>query len=228
MTLEQKRSIRSYVLRQGRMTPSQKAAIADLYPIYGLPLEGQPFDFDSIFNYQKRDMILEIGFGMGESLLQMAKNAPERNFIGIEVHQPGVGRLMHQLKAEQVENVRVINDDAVKVLNEYVTDNSLAGVQIYFPDPWHKKKHHKRRIVQADFVKLIVKKLKPQGFLHVATDWAPYAEHIVEVLQQENGLQDTAGTEVYDMRKAARTDTKFENRGKRLGHDIFDMIYEKK
>lgn len=229
MSEQPKRSIRSYVLRQGRMTDAQKQAIAELYPKFGIDLASQGiFDFEVIFNRPSTETILEIGFGMGQSLAQMAKDKPQTNYIGIEVHQPGVGRLMHQLDSEQITNVKVINDDAVQVLQAHIADESLDGVQIFFPDPWPKKKHHKRRIIQAGFIKQLLVKVKSGGFVHVATDWAPYAEHIHEVLDSEPQLQAAAGTALHQTLTQARPDTRFENRGKKLGHEIADIVYIKK
>ena len=159
----------SYV--KGRMTEAQKESIDTLMPKYGIDLSAQQFDFNEIFGRQA-DTILEIGFGMGQSLAQMALDNPDTNYLGIEVHQPGVGRLMYQLESNSITNVRVLNEDAVIMLKEHIVDESLAGVQIFFPDPWPKKKHNKRRIIQSEFVKHIIGKLKPGGFIHAATDWA--------------------------------------------------------
>lgn len=220
-----KRSIRSYVLRQGRMTDAQKASIERLYPKYGLKLSESKIDLDVVFNRKGADTVLEIGFGMGQSLAEMAKLNPEVNYLGIEVHRPGVGRLMNQLELETIDNVRLLNEDAVTVLKEHLADNCLAGVQIFFPDPWHKKKHHKRRLIQTDFIRLILSKLKIKGFIHVATDWQPYAEHIIEVLDSEPSLKNAQNTNLKQRLLAGRPDTRFENRGKKLGHKISDVVY---
>ncbi len=222
--MEQKRSIRSYVLRQGRMTDAQKESIATLMPKYGIELSDQNLDFAKIFGRQA-ETILEIGFGMGQSLAQMALDNPGTNYIGIEVHQPGVGRLMHQLESDGITNVRLLNEDAVIMLKEHIPDQSLAGVQIFFPDPWPKKKHNKRRIIQNEFIKHIICKLKPGGFIHSATDWAPYAEHIMEVFNNEPLLKTSEGTALHRRLIQSRPDTRFETRGLKLGHEICDVVY---
>jgi len=228
MTIERKRSIRSYVLRQGRMTDAQKTSMEQLYPQYGIELSDGVIDFHQSFGRNVEHTILEIGFGMGQSLAQMAKNNLATNYIGIEVHRPGVGRLMHQLSQEQITNVRVLNEDAVIILKKHLQAESLSGVQVFFPDPWPKKKHHKRRIIQPEFIKLIMSRLKAGGFIHVATDWAPYAEHIIEVLQMEPSLINAEGSDLYNKLLNERPDTRFENRGKKLGHNICDVVYIKK
>jgi tRNA (guanine-N7-)-methyltransferase len=225
MILKQKRTIRSYVLRQGRMTDAQKTSVEKLMPKYGIELSEDQINFSEVFG-RTGDVILEIGFGMGQSLAQMGLENPDINYVGIEVHQPGVGRLMNQLEDENISNVRVLNEDAVQVLKAHIPNKSLAGVQIFFPDPWPKKKHNKRRIIQKEFIKHIIGKLSVGGFIHVATDWAPYAEHIIEVLNSESGLVSAEGTSLHKRLIMSRPDTRFENRGKKLGHEICDVVYQ--
>lgn len=219
-----RRAVRSYVLRQGRMTDAQKHAIDTLLDKYGIELTDELMDFEQVFA-NSNQVILEIGFGMGQSLAQMGVDNPQNNYLGIEVHRPGVGRLMSELEQREIQNVRVLNDDAVQVLNHHIKDDSLSGVQIFFPDPWPKKKHHKRRIIQREFIQHILGKLKQDGFIHVATDWAPYAEHIIEVLDQIPELKNAEGTELHRKLIESRPDTRFESRGLKLGHDICDVVY---
>lgn len=224
MSTENKRSIRSYVLRQGRMTDAQKNSMDSLISTYGISLSDKNINFINEFG-RESEVILEIGFGMGQSLAQMALDNPETNYLGIEVHKPGVGRLMHQLDLDEISNIRVLNEDAVNILKNHIGDESLSGVQIFFPDPWPKKKHHKRRIIQSEFVKHIISKLKIGGFIHVATDWAPYAEHIIEVLDKEPLLKNAEGSAKHRELIQKRPDTRFEARGLKLGHEICDVVY---
>lgn len=218
------RRIRSFVLRQGRMTAAQQSGL-ELLPLKGLLREHGVLNAEKVFG-RSAPVVLEIGFGMGTSLLQMAQAAPAKNFIGIEVHRPGVGKLLHDMADAGVENIRVYCDDAVEVLQQCIADDSLAAVQIFFPDPWHKKKHNKRRLIQPEFVQLLQRKLKPGGVLHVATDWQDYAEHILAVMQAAPGFRNGAG-EGYAPRPEHRPKTKFEQRGERLGHGVWDIIFEK-
>jgi len=219
------RSIRSFVLRTGRMTPAQQRALDEHWLRKGLERERGRLDFEQVFG-RRAPVVLEIGFGMGQSLVAMAKAAPDKDFIGIEVHRPGVGKLLHTMAEEGVENIRAYCDDAVQVLEQCIADDSLAGVQIFFPDPWHKKKHHKRRLIQAEFLQLLRRKLAPGGVLHVATDWQDYAEHILDVLSRAEGFSNLAG-EGYSPRPEHRPKTKFEMRGERLGHGVWDLLFEK-
>lgn len=222
-----KRSVRSYVLRQGRMTDAQKQSVEQLWPRYGVALaDAASFDITAFFE-QQAPLILEIGFGMGGSLAAMAAANPELNYLGVEVHRPGVGRLMRFLDEQQINNVRVVNDDAMKLLTEYLPDESLSGFQLFFPDPWPKKKHHKRRLVQPPFIELLVTKLVAGGFIHMATDWQPYAEHMEAVLARCSTISNAKGTPLYEQCVAQRPDTRFENRGKRLGHTITELVYKK-
>ena len=223
-----KRGIRSYVLRTGRITPSQKSAFDRHWHKYGLNLGDGEFNQQTVFP-RKAPLVLEIGFGMGESLCAMAEQEPDKSFIGIEVHTPGVGRLLNDLAVGQIDNVRIYRDDAVAVLQQCVADNSIARLQLYFPDPWPKKKHHKRRIVQPAFVELAWKKLVPGGILHLATDWQAYAEHMVDIIEglESDRFTNIAGSKRFSPRPQYRPMTKFEQRGERLGHSVWDLLYQK-
>jgi tRNA (guanine-N7-)-methyltransferase len=221
-----KKSIRSYVVRAGRMTDAQRSAFETLWPQYGLTLEDGLIDTDTLFA-RTGTKVLEIGFGMGDSLLQMAAAEPKTDFIGIEVHPPGVGTLMIGAQAQSIENLRVYLADANDVLNECFAANSIDRLQLYFPDPWHKKKHNKRRIVQPQFVQQVREKLRPGGILHMATDWQHYAEQMLETLDEAEGFANTAGVGQYAPRPDYRPLTKFEKRGERLGHGVWDLIYQK-
>ena len=222
---EKKRPIRSFVLRQGRMTKAQHAAIDELWPAYGLSSCSGFLDLQQQFPDAEK-IVFEIGFGMGGSLLEMAKASPGTGFIGVEVHRPGVGTLLTALNNASVNNIKVFSEDAHDVLAKALPDNSLDRLQLFFPDPWPKKKHHKRRIVQAAFVELVAKKLKPGGVFHVATDWQNYAEHILSVLE-ESSLLNTAGKNQYAERPMYRPLTKFEKRGIDLGHGVWDLLFLK-
>jgi len=221
-----KKSIRSYVVRAGRMTDGQRKAFDDSWAQYGLKLADGAIDTDTEFG-RSGPKVLEIGFGMGDSLLQMAAAEPETDFIGIEVHPPGVGTLMNGAKERGIENLRVYLADANDVLEECFAAQSIDRLQLYFPDPWHKKKHNKRRIVQPEFVQLIREKLRPGGLLHMATDWEHYAEQMLETLDAAEGFENIAGLGAYSPRPDYRPMTKFEMRGERLGHGVWDLIYKK-
>ncbi len=226
MTTSEKpiRPIRSYVLRQGRITPSQQQARSEFWPLFGLE-SGQDdlFDWFAIFARQA-PVVLEIGFGMGDSLVEMARAEPEKDFVGIEVHQPGIGRILANAKAHQLTNLKVIATDAIDVLTRNVGSESLDKVLLLFPDPWPKTKHHKRRIVSPEFAALIASKLKIGGQFHLATDWQPYAEHMLAVLDACSVLQNQYGQACFAPQNA-RLETKFERRGQNLGHAIRDLIY---
>ena len=217
------RRIRSFVLRTGRMTPSQQRALDVLWPQKGLLRENGMLDIEQAFG-RSAPTVLEIGFGMGQSLLQMAQQSPEKNFIGIEVHRPGVGKLLHDMEAVGVDNIHIYCDDAVDVLQQCIPDAGLVGVQIFFPDPWHKKKHNKRRLIQPEFVQLLRAKLQPHGVLHLATDWQDYAEQMLEVLSAAPGFANRAEAG-YAARPGFRPKTKFEQRGERLGHGVWDLLF---
>ena len=213
------RPVRSFVRREGRLTTGQQRALDELLPRCELkPVSDTAIDFSAAFG---RDAFrtLEIGFGDGQVLAAMAAEHPERDYVGIEVHRPGVGRLLMALEKSGAENVRVIVDDAALVLRHHVTPASFDAINIFFPDPWPKKRHHKRRLVTPAFVELLTSLLKPGGSLHIATDWAPYAEEIEVMLRNAAGLTETS--------EQQRPETKFERRGLKLGHDVFDFVYER-
>jgi len=220
------RKIRSFVKREGRMTKRQQTAIDDLWPTMGIDYQEKQLDFTEVFG-NNNPVVLEIGFGMGKSLIEMAKNAPEKNFLGIEVHGPGVGACLADAGEEGVTNLRVMNHDAVEVLEFMIPDQSLATFQLYFPDPWHKARHHKRRIVQPAFIENMRPKLAIGGVIHMATDWENYAEHMLEVLQAATDFKNTSSEGDYAPRPDWRPLTKFESRGHRLGHGVWDLLFER-
>lgn len=220
------RRIRSFVKREGRLTKGQAGALARQWPKLGLAHQAGVIDLAAVFG-RSAPVVLEIGFGMGKSLVQMAKAAPEQDFIGIEVHRPGVGACLLEAEEQQVENLRVYEHDAVEVLADCIADESLSTIQIFFPDPWHKKRHHKRRIIQPEFVQQLRKKLKPGGILHLATDWENYAEHMLEIMQAAEGFRNLATDNTYVPRPDHRPLTKFEVRGQRLGHGVWDLQFER-
>ena len=224
---DKKRAIRSYVLRQGRITAGQERAFADHWPRYGLEVDDAlRLDAPALFN-DARDLILEIGFGNGDSLVQMAAAAPQAGYIGIEVHRPGVGHALLAAAAANLDNLRLIRHDAVAILRDHVADGTLARVQIYFPDPWPKARHHKRRIVQQPFTDLIWRKLRAGGEIHCATDWAAYAEWMRDVFAGDPKWHNLGNADGYAPRPEWRPQTKFERRGERLGHGVRDLRYRK-
>jgi tRNA (guanine-N7-)-methyltransferase len=218
------RTVKSFVRRQGRLTPSQEKALADQWSRYGLSVASGEIDPVSVFGRQA-PVILEIGFGNGDTLLELIGRDPARDFIGVEVHQPGVGRLLGEASKRGADNLRVYAEDAVDVLRQCLPEASLDGVLLFFPDPWHKKKHNKRRIVQPAFVQLLRSRLKPGGFFHMATDWEAYALHMMEVMSSAEGFRNEAGDGLYIPRPDTRPVTKFEKRGERLGHGVWDLIF---
>lgn len=218
------RTVRSFVLRQGRSTPSQKRAFEQHWATYGLDYSGNQINLNNIF-IKPADIVVEIGFGNAEQLLFSAEQEQQKNFIGIEVHAPGVGQALNGIAQLNLTNVRIYQHDAVEVLKHEFADNTLSEVRLYFPDPWHKKRHHKRRIVQSEFVKLICSKLKPSGLLHLASDWQEYVEHMWEVCDNEPMLQNTNGPKGSSVRPKWRTQTHFETRGQKLGHGVWDLLY---
>ena len=219
------RPLRSYVLRQGRISQAQQRAYETLRSVYALPYQNNLIDLNTVFQ-RPAAKILEIGFGMGESSAEIAAAQPELDFVGVEVHTPGVGSLLKQIDARQLKNIRIIQHDAVEVLQHMIGENSLHGAHIFFPDPWPKTRHHKRRLIQTDFVRLLSSRLQAGGYLHVATDWKAYAEHILETLSQETLLENT--TPVYAPRPSYRPLTKFEQRGIKLGHGVWDIVFKKR
>lgn len=218
------RKIRSFVVRAGRMTEGQERSMKTNWPRYGLELNDGMLNFTELFG-EAKPVVLEIGFGMGASLIEMARRAPEKGFLGIEVHPPGVGRLLAEASEENLTNIRVYCEDAVQVIDNCIPDGSLAGVQLFFPDPWHKKKHHKRRIVQPEFAQTIRNKLTIGGTFHMATDWENYAEHMIEVMSVAEGYTNAAGQGEYSPQPDWRPVTKFQRRGESLGHGVWDLIF---
>lgn len=219
-----RRPVRSYVIRSGRQTVAQQEAIEKHWSKYVIEDHASPLDAEALFG-RKAPLVLEIGFGMGDSLAQMAIANPHQDYIGIEVHRAGVGKLINYIENEQINNLRIYCFDAVEILAHCIADGSLDLVQIFFPDPWHKKKHHKRRLIQTAFVRDLMKKLRPGGRIHLATDWQHYAEHMMEVLSAIDGLRNTAGEGQYAV-DTGRPETKFERRGQRLGHGTWDLMFE--
>lgn len=220
------RRIRSFVLRQGRFTPAQQRAFDALWPRFGLDYTGQPRDFDIVFG-RRAKRVLEIGFGNGEALRYAAAHDHARDYLGIEVHAPGVGRLLNALAEDGSDHVRLYHHDAVEVLENEIDDIALDEIRIYFPDPWHKKRHHKRRLLQPAFARLLARKLAPGGRLHLATDWQDYAEQMWDVLDATAGLRNRAGPRGHVPRPAWRPQTHFESRGQRLGHGVWDLVYDR-
>jgi tRNA (guanine-N7-)-methyltransferase len=219
---QQHRPIRSFVVRAGRMSAKQERGLTEGMLRHGIDYTANVCDWPTQFA-REAPLILEIGFGMGQTTAEIASAQPEKNFIAVEVHPPGVGNLCNLLDEKKIGNVRVIQHDAVEVLQHMIAPVSLAGVHIYFPDPWHKKRHNKRRLIQPPLVALIASRLARSGYLHLATDWVPYAEHMLEVLDAEPSLKNT--TNNYAPTPSWRPLTKFENRGIRLGHDVRDLLF---
>lgn len=216
--------IRSFVHRRAHITPSQKEALDRLLPLWSINYKKSILDLDKAFARQA-PTILEIGFGMGETTQKIAQARPEDNFLGIEVFNAGVGALLKRIDENQLTNLRIIQHDAVEVVRDMIAPDTLAGVHIYFPDPWPKKRHHKRRLIQPEFVKLLASRIKPGGYIHCATDWENYAEQMLDVLGQEPLLQNSV--EGYAPRPDYRPQTKFETRGLRLGHGVWDLIFKR-
>jgi len=219
------RSIRSFVVRAGRMGPGQTRALAEFGPRFVIPYAARPHDFDASFG-RHAPRVLEIGFGMGDATASIAQGRPDTDFIGVEVHTPGVGALLKRIGEMGLTNLRLIQHDAVEVLEQMIEPASLAGVHVFFPDPWHKKKHNKRRLIQREFVQLLASRLQAGGYLHCATDWQPYAEQMLEVLSAQPLLRNVA--EAYAPKPAYRPLTKFENRGLKLGHGVWDLVFERR
>jgi tRNA (guanine-N7-)-methyltransferase len=219
------RRIRSFVLRQGRLTKGQERALQAAWPTFGIEYTDQALDVNQAFGRAESKKILEIGFGMGDATAKIAQTLPDCDFLAVEVHTPGVGSLLKLMQEGDIHNIRIIQHDAVEVLQNMLADASLDGVHIFFPDPWHKKRHHKRRLIQAEFVQLLCTKLKAGAYIHVATDWQEYAEWVLEVLQGEPQLQNAAAD--YAEKPSYRPLTKFENRGLKLGHGVWDLVFKR-
>jgi tRNA (guanine-N7-)-methyltransferase len=220
-----RRPVRSYVLRGGRMGPGQQRALDELGPRFVLPFQEAPLDFEQVFG-RRAPVVLEIGFGMGDATARIAAEQPESDFVGIEVHEAGVGALLRRIGESGLTNLRIVRHDAVEVLRHMVAPASIAGVHLFFPDPWPKKRHHKRRLVQPPFVQLLAERLAPGGYLHFATDWQPYAEQMLEVLAAEKALANSAAD--YAPRPDRRPLTKFEARGLQLGHGVWDLVFQRR
>lgn len=219
------RKIQSFVKRSGRLTASQQKALTELWIHYAIEPRGM-VDFAQIFG-NTQDVILEIGFGNGDALVEMAQKNPQFNYVGIEVYEAGIGCLINSTHTKQLSNLKVMRGDAVELLKTNINDNSLARLQLFFPDPWHKRKHHKRRIVQQGFLDLIAKKIKIGGFCHMATDWQHYAQHMMEALETNKNFKNTQSVHTYTPRPEFRPLSKFEKRGNRLGHGVWDLIFIK-
>ncbi|MCX4188458.1 tRNA (guanosine(46)-N7)-methyltransferase TrmB [Methylophaga sp. OBS4] len=220
------RTIRSFVRREGRLTPGQQKALDNLWPEFGIDDSSDMLDLDQLFG-REAPKVLEIGFGNGASLVEMAKQQPELDFIGVEVHRPGVGQLLKAIETEQISNIRVACTDAVELLKQRIPDKALARVQLYFPDPWHKKRHHKRRIIQPAFVNLLADKLQHGGYLHLATDWEDYAIQMLADVSGNERFHNTSLIGDYIERPVYRPLTKFEQRGHRLGHGVWDLLFKR-
>ncbi len=223
--ITQAQPIRSYVLRQGRISEAQQRCYDTLMPVCGIQYAKQLLELEKSFN-RAAPKILEIGFGMGETTATIAENYLQNDYLALEVHTPGVGSLLKQIQVKNLSNIRIIQHDAVEVLRDMLAEESLDGAHIYFPDPWHKARHNKRRLVQAPFIALLASKLKVGAYLHLATDWENYAQQMLAVLSAEPSLHNTAAN--YAPRPAHRPLTKFENRGLKLGHGVWDLIFEKR
>ena len=218
------RPIRSYVLRQGRFSPAQQRAVENLMPRYGVPYRAAPLDFAAAFG-RAAPVVVEIGSGMGETTVRIAAENPGTDYLAIEVHAPGIGALLRRLADLEIPNVRVVQHDAVEVLRDMVPPGSLAAIHVFFPDPWPKKRHHKRRLVQPAFAALAASRLAPGGRLHAATDWQDYADHMLEVLSGVSGMRNSAAD--FAPRPPWRPETKFEKRGRGLGHGVWDLVFIK-
>ncbi|MCA6972660.1 tRNA (guanosine(46)-N7)-methyltransferase TrmB [Pectobacterium carotovorum] len=220
------RRIRSFVRRQGRLTNGQQLALDNYWPVMGVEYQTELVDFNALFG-RDAPVVLEIGFGMGASLVTMAAQHPEQNFLGIEVHLPGVGACLAAAQEAGISNLRVMCHDAIEVLMNMIPDGSLSMVQLFFPDPWHKARHNKRRIVQVPFVQLVQSKLKVGSVFHMATDWEPYAQHMLEVMTSVTEYRNLSNNNEYVERPESRPLTKFEARGQRLGHGVWDLMFER-
>ena len=222
MTTVNKRPVRSYILRQGRLTKYQERGIKNFSTQYRIPFQNSLINYDQFF-FKKNKIILEIGFGMGDTTFEIAKTMDNFNFLAIEVHSPGVGNLLNKINLGQIENLKIIQHDAIEVINKMIPKRSLDGVHIFFPDPWPKKKHHKRRLLKKSFLDLLESKLSLSGYVHLATDWEPYALEIISLVEQNSNYKMTDRD--FNERPTSRPLTKYENRGLRLGHKVWDIIF---
>ena len=222
------REVKSFVRRRRKLTVNQEKLFQTLWPSVGISPPTAMLDFDALFG-RKSEKVCEIGFGHGDTISVMAKNNPDKDYVGIEVHEPGVAELLQYIADHELKNVRIISEDAVRVFENFVPDNAFSRIHIYFPDPWHKKRHHKRRLVNTDFVSVLIQKLTPGGFIHCATDWQHYAEQMMAVLSEASALENVMGKQVYADNSALhlRANTKFERRGVNLGHGVWDLLFKK-
>lgn len=223
-TKRPRKTIQSFVRRSSKLTPGQRNGINRLWPLYGVEVPDRFIDLDKLF-IKNQPNVIEVGFGNGDSLLDMAINNPNKNFIGVEVYEAGIGRLINEAHKLQITNLKVVRFDAVELLKYHITDNSFETFQLFFPDPWHKKKHHKRRIVDSAFLNLISKKVKNNGTIHMATDWEDYAQNIMESMECHSNFKNALGAHIYSPRPKMRPMTKFERRGQRLGHGVWDLVF---
>jgi tRNA (guanine-N7-)-methyltransferase len=221
------RAIRSFVVRGGRITPAQQRALQELWPRFGVEFEPRALDLDALFG-RRAGRIVEIGFGNGENLTALARANPDRDYLGIEVHPPGVGRLLMSLESLGLKNVRISNHDAVEVFAHQIPHGSIDEIYILFPDPWPKKRHHKRRLIQAPFAASMAQRLKPGGLLQIATDWGPYADYLLEVLDACRALENLSASNGFVPRDPRRNATRFEKRGERLGHEVWELAYRRR
>ena len=221
MTDLEKRPVRSYILRQGRLTKYQESGIKKFAPKYTIPFQKKLLNFDQVF-HKKNKIILEIGFGMGDTTFKMAQEKLDSNFLAVEVHSPGVGSLLNKINLSQLENLKIIQHDAIEVMNEMIPNKSLDGIHIFFPDPWPKKKHHKRRLLKNSFLKLMEIKLSQSGCIHIATDWEAYALEIITLVGESKSYKIL--NRDFNVKPQSRPLTKYENRGLRLGHQVWDII----
>lgn len=218
--------MRSFVLRGGRLTEGQKRALDELWPRFGIDKGESLLNFETLFG-SKAPVILEIGFGNGDATWQMAQSSPAQNYLGVEVHRPGVGHLLLKMKQHGVRNIRIANDDAVEFVRQRVPQESLDGVRIYFPDPWPKKRHHKRRLIQPALIALLASRMRRDAQLHLATDWEPYAEHMLAVMKSANSFVNLSPTGDFCAQPAWRPETKYERRGEALGHQVRDLLFKR-
>jgi len=219
------RPMRSYVVRGGRLTGSQQDAMENLWPEYGIDQNQGLIKREEVFG-RRAELVFEIGFGMGDSLVAMAGQYPDRDYIGVDVHPPGIGTILRDIKAQGLHNLRVMQGDATEILNNCLSNNDIDRIQIFFPDPWHKKRHNKRRLIQAPFVESLAGKMREGGILHLATDWENYAEQMMEVMSASSSYKNIAGEGQF-AGQDERAETKFERRGRRLGHGVWDLLFEK-